>query len=84
MPEPQRKDGGRAEGEDSVSSVSLELMPRDYGAEKFNPSDFAHQGCGAITHFMARSRSSMWGPNQQSRRSLFLMVLDHPQWAQAI
>ncbi|MBW0465331.1 hypothetical protein O181_005046 [Austropuccinia psidii MF-1] len=51
-----------------------------------------HQGSGAITSFMAPSRSSIWGsktvfhPNQQARTSpstlgspLFFMVLDHPQ-----
>ncbi|MBW0473746.1 hypothetical protein O181_013461 [Austropuccinia psidii MF-1] len=32
MPEPQRTDGGRTEGEESVSSFSLELMTRDYGS----------------------------------------------------
>ncbi|MBW0594091.1 hypothetical protein O181_133806 [Austropuccinia psidii MF-1] len=67
MPEPQRTDGGGTEGKDPVSSVSLNLMTRDYGAEEFNLSDYAHharrnhQGCGAISHFMAPSRSSMWG-----------------------
>ncbi|MBW0535380.1 hypothetical protein O181_075095 [Austropuccinia psidii MF-1] len=30
MPEPQRTDGGGAEGEESVSSVSLELMAKEF------------------------------------------------------
>ncbi|MBW0570298.1 hypothetical protein O181_110013 [Austropuccinia psidii MF-1] len=41
-PEPQRTDGGSAEGEDSVSSVSLELITEEYASRRFNMSESAH------------------------------------------
>ncbi|MBW0538124.1 hypothetical protein O181_077839 [Austropuccinia psidii MF-1] len=81
MPEPQRTDIGGTEREDSVSSVSLELMTKDYarrriqGVRLCTSSVKNHQVCGAITQFMDPSSSSMWGskallgPNHQSRTS---------------
>ncbi|MBW0517521.1 hypothetical protein O181_057236 [Austropuccinia psidii MF-1] len=42
MPEPQTKEGGIAEGEDSVSSVSLELMTKKYASRRFNTSESVH------------------------------------------
>ncbi|MBW0520363.1 hypothetical protein O181_060078 [Austropuccinia psidii MF-1] len=60
-------------------------------AEEFKPSDYVYQVCGAVPHFMASSRSSMLGPNQQSptsplalEKSPLFMVLDQSQWAQDI
>ncbi|MBW0530511.1 hypothetical protein O181_070226 [Austropuccinia psidii MF-1] len=41
-PEPQRKDGGGTEGEDSVSSVSLELITEEYASRRFNTSESVH------------------------------------------
>ncbi|MBW0594192.1 hypothetical protein O181_133907 [Austropuccinia psidii MF-1] len=58
MPEPQRADGSGAEGEDSVSSVSLELITEEYECRRFNMSESVHskskeidlKEMGAITH----------------------------------
>ncbi|MBW0489678.1 hypothetical protein O181_029393 [Austropuccinia psidii MF-1] len=41
-PEPQRTDGGGTEGEDSVSSVSLELIAEEYASRRFNMSESVH------------------------------------------
>ncbi|MBW0581835.1 hypothetical protein O181_121550 [Austropuccinia psidii MF-1] len=41
-PEPQRTDSGSAEGEDSVSSVSLELITEEYASRRFNISESSH------------------------------------------
>ncbi|MBW0515603.1 hypothetical protein O181_055318 [Austropuccinia psidii MF-1] len=56
-----------------------------------------HQASTTLTSFMSPSRSSIWGskaflgPNKQARtshsslgRSIFFIVLDHPQWFQAV
>ncbi|MBW0494897.1 hypothetical protein O181_034612 [Austropuccinia psidii MF-1] len=42
IPEPQMKDGGSAEGEYSVSSVSLDLITEEYASRRFNMSESAH------------------------------------------
>ncbi|MBW0554698.1 hypothetical protein O181_094413 [Austropuccinia psidii MF-1] len=81
MPKPQRTDSCGTEGEYSVSSVSFELMTKDYafrrtqGFRLCTSSLKKNQGCWDITQFMAPSGSSMWGskallgPNYQSRTS---------------
>ncbi|MBW0580820.1 hypothetical protein O181_120535 [Austropuccinia psidii MF-1] len=40
--EPKRTDGGGAEGEDSVSSVSLELIAEEYASRRFKTSESVH------------------------------------------
>ncbi|MBW0584685.1 hypothetical protein O181_124400 [Austropuccinia psidii MF-1] len=64
MPEPQRTDGGSAEGKDSVISVSLELITEEYASRRFKTSESVHskskkplpQGNGAITHLFPPSK----------------------------
>ncbi|MBW0500398.1 hypothetical protein O181_040113 [Austropuccinia psidii MF-1] len=73
MPEPQITDGGSAEGEYSVSSVSLELMA-EYGAGgriqcvrimHSNPEDFINED-----GLEASDGSSIWGSINHPRPSL--------------
>ncbi|MBW0564719.1 hypothetical protein O181_104434 [Austropuccinia psidii MF-1] len=42
MAEPQRTDGGGAEGEYSVSSVSFKLITEEYASRRFNMSESVH------------------------------------------
>ncbi|MBW0493376.1 hypothetical protein O181_033091 [Austropuccinia psidii MF-1] len=42
MPEPQRTNGGSAEGGDSVSSFGLEHITEEYASRRFNMSESAH------------------------------------------
>ncbi|MBW0472088.1 hypothetical protein O181_011803 [Austropuccinia psidii MF-1] len=55
MPEPQRTESGGTEGEDSVSSVSFELITRDYGRRKI-------QSIRLCTSILKKS-SRVWGHN---------------------
>ncbi|MBW0505911.1 hypothetical protein O181_045626 [Austropuccinia psidii MF-1] len=85
------------EGEDSVSSVSLELMTKDYASRimHFKPEKI-HQGSGAITQLWPTQSSQngaprpSWVPIIRPKPPLQLrrgQVLDGPgpsQWAQAM
>ncbi|MBW0523850.1 hypothetical protein O181_063565 [Austropuccinia psidii MF-1] len=94
MPELQRTDSGTTEGENSVSSVSLELFSQDMEAKESRESDmhikFLNYGkvLGPCS-IMAPSRSSIWANKpgwtllQILGRSLF-MVLNCSQKFQAI
>ncbi|MBW0546695.1 hypothetical protein O181_086410 [Austropuccinia psidii MF-1] len=55
-PEPQRTEGGIAEGEDSASSVSLELMTKKYARRRFKTSESVHFKSKPMT-------SRKWGHN---------------------
>ncbi|MBW0587033.1 hypothetical protein O181_126748 [Austropuccinia psidii MF-1] len=66
-PEPQRPDGGGAKGEDSVSSVSLELITEEYASRRFKTSESIHsistnffdlKEMGAITQLCPPSKAS--------------------------
>ncbi|MBW0584481.1 hypothetical protein O181_124196 [Austropuccinia psidii MF-1] len=55
MLKPERTDGGSREGEDSVSSVSLEIITRDYGSRR-------SQAIRLCTSSLKKS-SRVWGHN---------------------
>ncbi|MBW0462855.1 hypothetical protein O181_002570 [Austropuccinia psidii MF-1] len=81
MPEAEITDNGSREGKDSVISVSLELLTRDYGRRRIQAVRLCTSRLKKSSmmwghnSFKASSRSSMWGskallgPNQQSRTS---------------
>ncbi|MBW0512377.1 hypothetical protein O181_052092 [Austropuccinia psidii MF-1] len=87
MPEPQRIDFGGTEGEDSVSSVSFELISRLMGAKQSRFSDIQsspenHQGSGAMTQ-LSPSQGPQYGapfskaePPFQSLRGPSSVLLD--------
>ncbi|MBW0569672.1 hypothetical protein O181_109387 [Austropuccinia psidii MF-1] len=56
MPEPQRTDSGGAEGGDSVSSVSLELITEEYASRRFKTSE-------SINSISKKLTSRKWGHN---------------------
>ncbi|MBW0484315.1 hypothetical protein O181_024030 [Austropuccinia psidii MF-1] len=97
MPEPQRIESGITEGEDSVSSFSLELMTKYHASRRI-------QGIILCT-LRVEGHNSIYGPlkvlnvglqgplgphssiqNLPSTlgKVIFLMVLDPSQWAQEI
>ncbi|MBW0548485.1 hypothetical protein O181_088200 [Austropuccinia psidii MF-1] len=73
MPEPQRTDGGGAEGEYSVSSVSLELMAKDGAGGRIQciifmhstPEDFINEDIPKASY-----GPSIWAPINHPRPSL--------------
>ncbi|MBW0486992.1 hypothetical protein O181_026707 [Austropuccinia psidii MF-1] len=72
MPEPQRTDIGGTEGEDSVSSVSLELVTKGYASRRIQGVRLCtsslknHQVCGAITQLMAPQCPQCGAPRPDS------------------
>ncbi|MBW0486575.1 hypothetical protein O181_026290 [Austropuccinia psidii MF-1] len=80
MPEPQRTDGGGAEGEESVSSVSLKLMAKELCNRRIQCFRILHSNPEDDTE--ASHGPSTWAPINHPRPSLqywgrsYSMVLD--------